>query len=68
MKKTYINPEIQVELLSEETDLLDGSINTDTPTSGLDEENPPTPGGDDPGDFSRRSVWGSNDDMSDEGF
>lgn len=66
MKKTYINPEILIELLSEETDLLNGSPNTQTPTSGLDGDL--QNGGDNPGNFSRRSVWDNNGDMSDEGF
>lgn len=68
MKKTYINPEVLVELLSEETALLTGTLNTSNPTSGLDDEQQPTYGGDAPGDFSRRSVWDNNGDMSDDEF
>lgn len=58
MKKTYINPATEVVLLTAGFHICEGSINTITPVSGLDDEEPITPGGNNPGDFSRRrSLW-----------
>lgn len=69
-KKTYMTPEALVTLLATDFHLCQGSINGDTPTSGLDND-PLENGGNNPGDFSRRRGRGNarnqwEDDEMDE--
>lgn len=67
MKKTYLQPETLLTILNLDAHLCIGSPNDTTPTEGLDDDI--TPGGNNPGDFSRRhNVWDDEELVEEEEF
>ena len=64
-KKAYISPMVAVTRVVTHYHLCIGSTNSTTPTEGLDDEEPLTPGND-PGNFSRRGHSQWDDDELDE--
>ena len=64
-KKAYISPVVSVTRVVTHYHLCIGSTNSDKPADGLDENL--TPGGDDPGNFSRRGrdVWEDEEEEDD---
>jgi hypothetical protein len=60
MKKTYLKPEGRQAMLDMDYHLCIGSSNKKNPASGLGDDENLQDGGNNPGDFSRRNVWGED--------